>query len=107
MSQRSRHNLEGGAHTDPVSTRSQAKGARHDLNSGLNGLAAAYNLGVAEVDELDEPKESWKPVTEHDPAKERHPRGRKVRFWKKKDWKRRKNANKARWAAFDSELRDA
>ncbi|MBA3288883.1 MAG: hypothetical protein H0U21_12845 [Acidimicrobiia bacterium] len=82
--------------------RAHAHGERHRIHVELSNVANQVSAGLDPAD-VHEPGAAWKPSHHHDPevAKDKlADRGRGLRHWKMKMWKRRSNMRRARAEAF-------
>jgi hypothetical protein len=77
--------------------RAHAHRERHRVKGELHSLATSVGRSLA-PDECDEPAVEWKTErrANHHHATERATRGRRLRHWKTKEWKRRTSARRAR-----------
>ena len=82
--------------------RAQAHSERHRIHVELSSVANQVSAGLDPAD-VHEPGAAWKPTHHHDPdvAREKAAkRGRRMRHWKMKMWKRRSATRRAKAEAF-------
>lgn len=81
--------------------RAHAHNERHRVRGELHELAGLVSNGV-EPDDVVEPGAEWKPVHHHDAdrAIKKLDSSRRLRHWKRKDWKRRSVVRRQKNAAW-------
>ncbi len=82
--------------------RAQAHSERHRIHVELSSVANQVSAGLDPAD-VHEPGAAWKPTHHHDPDVAREKvakRGRRMRHWKMKMWKRRSAMRQARAEAM-------
>ena len=100
MSQR--HRSDSAAILPKQEIRAHAHAERHRIHAELHLLSNALGSSV-EIDDADEPGVGWKPLHHHDADRARAQvtqQGR-LRHWKRKEWKRRTAARRARAVALN------
>lgn len=100
MSQR--HRSETAAILPKQELRAHAHAERHRIHTELHLLSNALGTTV-EIDEADEPGVEWKPLHHHDSdkARARSAGSSRLRHWKRKEWKRRTAARRAKAIALN------
>ena len=96
-----RHRTEEAIPLPRAEQRAHAHAERHRVKSELHLLADQVSHGV-EPDDVVEPGSAWKPLHHHDAEKalKKVTGTRRLRHWKRKEWKRRTLVRQQRNAAY-------